>query len=269
MSTSYCRIDGIIARNSNQAILFRRGPKINCQMLLWNFETDVVTPGQWLVKKLNTLLCEITDDAEFAIVSASLTQSSIAHAQKINSFNKPSDSKPMWISVSRPPYFSALYTWETYFNWREPLKKASSKYSTQSKDIVREDIILLANRVNQGKFSERFTSRGWIEQPPNDTLNIAFKFRKQFPSGRIEIEFSGSSFRATIADTSGTIHHEIGPLPCNFNFIDIDNSGRLVYADKGCLYAWKDFPEGKLTLIADLNPNTFENIPPPDWALKP
>jgi hypothetical protein len=51
-------------------------------------------------------------------------------------------------------------------------------------------------------------------------------------------------------------------------FLDVDARGRIIFGEKGCLYAWATFPNGDPQLIADLNPNVFSPVPPPAWALE-
>jgi len=94
-------------------------------------------------------------------------------------------------------------------------------------------------------------------------------FQKSFSGGEITYHYSWDEEWCTVHDNQRVVRLELHTLHHHPLWIDVDNSGRLVFANKGCLYAWKNFPEGKPTLIADLNPNKFENIPPPDWALEP
>lgn len=54
----------------------------------------------------------------------------------------------------------------------------------------------------------------------------------------------------------------------SWSWIDLDAKGRVIYGDRGSLWAWEDFPEGKPHLIADLNENKFEPVEPPGWALE-
>ncbi len=64
----------------------------------------------------------------------------------------------------------------------------------------------------------------------------------------------------------GDVVKEWRPLPFQPQFLDVDHSGRVVYGEDGCLWAWADFPWGAPTLVADLRGNKPTNVPPPDWA---
>lgn len=49
-------------------------------------------------------------------------------------------------------------------------------------------------------------------------------------------------------------------------FLDVDSRGRVIFGDKGCLWAWERCPEGEPQLIADLNGNVFQDVATPEWA---
>ncbi|ARU42028.1 hypothetical protein CCB80_13110 [Armatimonadetes bacterium Uphvl-Ar1] len=264
MVTSHCRIDALTAVKANKAIVIRKGPRDHTQMLIWDFDTDVITPGQWMKADISPQCCDVTDDGQFVIISASdfspLGDSRSKHNKSIG--------MPMWISVSRPPYFSALATWETYFHGTFTISSTNASMMHQIEWIIPDEVVDLADNARLLNFDRRFLRRGW-GRVDRHSDSWDYTYLKICQIGQIWFERSNLTVNAHVKDHLGQIKLEIGPRPGGFNFIDIDNSGRLVYEDKGCLYAWRDFPNGKPQLIADLNPNKFENIPPPDWALGP
>ncbi len=67
-------------------------------------------------------------------------------------------------------------------------------------------------------------------------------------------------------DTGGKPHLRFEVPQFGSQFLDVDQRGRVVYGDKGCLWAWDGFPNGQPTLVADLNGEKFEPVPPPEWA---
>lgn len=72
----------------------------------------------------------------------------------------------------------------------------------------------------------------------------------------------------SLVDGDGIVRRQWAPLSRVPYWIDYDNNGRIVYADKGFLWAWSGFPEGKPKMIADLNKNEFETIQALEWALE-
>lgn len=52
------------------------------------------------------------------------------------------------------------------------------------------------------------------------------------------------------------------------SWLELDGKGRLIYGEHGCLWRWEDFPNEAPEMVADLNDLTFEEVPPPAWALK-
>jgi hypothetical protein len=110
-----CRIDGIIATEANHAVIFRRGPSRLCQLLLWDLNSDVVLPGQWLQGRVYTKRCDVSPDGRRLIIAAA------NYARSHRGRNKLplpdiglSDG---WTAVSRPPHFTALAIWFTGCAW--------------------------------------------------------------------------------------------------------------------------------------------------------
>lgn len=70
-----------------------------------------------------------------------------------------------------------------------------------------------------------------------------------------------------VVDCEGVVRRQFLSGWYSTQFLDIDHRGRVVFGDQGCLWAWEGFPDGKPTLIADLNANRFEAIEAPAWAV--
>lgn len=276
MSESYCRIDGVIAREANKAVIFRRGPSAYTQMLLWDMNSDEIIPGQWIKANLRTMLCLVTPDAEYVYTHA-LSYSNV-HGRRQQNLHH-------WNAVSRPPYFSAIGLWRTSFYDREielPTQQNNlepTQLSQQAIDLaqhahrphtysqlIREGWQLLSSSEEVKKFND------WRDRSnPPETLI----YRKELEDGAVLYQIDQNRKKYTITNTV-TIYDRssqeiltIQSKPNHPLWIDVDKAGRIVYADKGCLWAWANFPEGEPQLIADLNPNTFEEVAPPEWATKP
>src|ERR1019366_2592403 len=97
-----CRIDGILAADANTAVIFRRGPTAVCEMLVWDLNTDIVTPGQWLRARVYTRRSDVSPDGKHVIISAS----------SYANWRRKDAADPFlacgWTAISHPPYFSGL-----------------------------------------------------------------------------------------------------------------------------------------------------------------
>ncbi|MBX3113807.1 MAG: hypothetical protein KF836_04505 [Fimbriimonadaceae bacterium] len=281
MSESYCRIDGVIARGANKAVIFRRGPSKYTQMLLWDLNTDIVTPGQWLKAKVHTRHALVSDDAKFvAYMAADYRYKS----EKKNGFwpEHVRGDLYRWIAVSRPPYFTALGLWEAFLT-------INAKNNIKINSGLSASEVNLAHCVFKMDRNSILEKRGWTQVEEYSTKSSqkkgafsklffsfmepkqipAFRYEKNLTSGKIVLREEYQKSCAEVFDASGTSILRITATGGHPLWIDIDNAGRLVFDDKGCLYAWANFPEDEPQLIADLNPNTFEEVSPPEWATKP
>lgn len=270
-NNNFCRISGFIARKANKAIILRRGPSRLFQMLLWDLKDDQITSGQWLKAKVEADTVVVSDDAQFVAYEA--------YDYKEVS-NRDKSSIKRWIAVSRPPYFTAIGMWEsTGYIFEPPAKSETNLKHTK----LTPEVLNLANRITHDRFEAALASQGWhltFDASETDWKN---RYRSRVQTISLQKNFGNATARyqifmnkshqmiriVTLVDSSAHTFLTLEPGPDKPLWIDVDNSGRLVYADQGCLYAWRDFPNGEPQLIADLNPNKFENIPPPDWALKP
>lgn len=110
-----CRIDGIVAREANQAVIFRRGPSRFVQQLIWDFNDDSVTSGQWLKGAVYTRRCDVSPDGRYLVLFAS--NYSNAYRPDRNQHVKDPWLSVAWTAISRPPYFTALALWFTGSAW--------------------------------------------------------------------------------------------------------------------------------------------------------
>lgn len=80
------------------AVLLRRGPSKLVQCLLWNLETDEVTPGQWFKGRIYEHRCDLSPDGKLFVYFAA--------NHKGQRWDEGS-----WTAISRPPYLTALALW--------------------------------------------------------------------------------------------------------------------------------------------------------------
>jgi hypothetical protein len=89
---------------------------------------------------------------------------------------------------------------------------------------------------------------------------------KPFATGLLRREVGHAFERWTLLDLAGNQVRTWEPKSNHPQFLDIDTRGRVVFGDLGCLWTWEDFPNGRATLIADLNPNKYQPLAAPPWA---
>lgn len=252
-------------------MIFRRGPSQHAQMLLWDLDTDTVTSGQWIKAKILTPYAQVSDDARYVAFLAS----DYRYRKKSHRLSWPRHVRnhTRWVAVSRPPYFTAIGLWSAVdiFRCRINLRR-KIKLPPEAKSIAKM-------ALHSGR-STILKSRNWVgDEVPVDNRNWLHKrlsprpsrdltYTKQFRNGYLKLYESFDESTLEVHDLQGECHIKLCGEQGHPIWADIDRNGRLVYADKGCLWAWANFPAGEPQLIADLNKNTFEEVPPPQWALE-
>lgn len=89
------RLYVLLARDSSQGVVFRRGPSSQVLLVKWNLDEDTFEPGQWLRGRVYEKRCDLSPDGEFLVYFAADFRRSIGS----------------WSAVSRPPFFTALALW--------------------------------------------------------------------------------------------------------------------------------------------------------------
>jgi len=317
MSESHCRIDGMIAREANVAVIFRRGPSDFTQMLVWDLKTDEVTPGQWLKGRVYTRRCDVSPDGRYAVIAAS--NYSASHKAKRSKDEEDSWMHSGWTAICRPPYYTALACWLTGGAWNGGgIWHGKRSVGLNNFDHMWEEQCPVASHITATHLdygmSEDFPlygdileKRGWklsqdsdhhsmgphalsflpglsallnnqIFDDPAEVRKVistsapwfgpeAYTVYEQgFPQGTLRWEFAPFVEFWSALDTHGKLIREWASPHGQTHWVDVDARGRLVFGDKGCLWAWGNFPKGEPRLIADLNNNKFKAIPPPEWA---
>lgn len=306
MAKHFPRIDGLTAIEANKVILFRRGPSNYTQLLVWDFNTDERIAGDTIKAKLFSRRSDVTPDGNYLVTFFLGNPRNLPDFPQ-NIY--PTKFEDSFTVLSIPPAFTPEALWlseDTYGgggNWRD--NKTLIHYPIDERTVMPapDNIAVLLGEIRYPDFSIfklKLIARGWlpvpeplkVPRPPFEMMKVptyeealaigersyyfnsaaapTYKsFQKTFPGGEITYHYSWEEKWCTVHSGQRNIELELHTFNHHPLWIDIDNSGRLVYADKGCLYAWRDFPNGKPQLIADLNPNIFENIPPSDWALGP
>ena len=91
----------IQARQSDRAVIFRRGPSKQVLLIAWDTATDQFEEGQWFKGRIYERRGDLSPDGELLIYFAA-------------NWKKPHSS---WTAVSRPPFLTALAFWPKGDGW--------------------------------------------------------------------------------------------------------------------------------------------------------
>lgn len=91
----------IQARRAPTAVVFRRGPSKQVQLIKWNTSTDTFEEGQWFKGRIYERRCDLSPDGDLLVYFAA-------------KYKKPYFS---WTAISKPPYLTALALWPKGDGW--------------------------------------------------------------------------------------------------------------------------------------------------------
>src|SRR5262245_25413411 len=95
------RLYFIVAREAARAVVFRRGPTRQGELLTWNLGTDRLAAGQGLEGRLYERRAALSPSGDLLIYFAA----------------KYGTGMQTWTAVSRPPYLTALALWPKGDGW--------------------------------------------------------------------------------------------------------------------------------------------------------
>jgi len=286
------RLFAIVASQARLAVVFRRGPSKQVQLLHWDLASDKVTPGQWLSGRIYTERCGLSPDGKLLVYFAGKFNTKLA----------------TFTAISRPPYFTALTLWPDGSTWGgggffEGNRRLILNYGRVLDELDGKTKIppgfevshVAEYRARHGQAETPEAEQGWVLEArgvegkpgPDTTMQYVFaepwihsKPNPAHPRWSLERSWLGSSepngpfcihsFRLIHRSTSGMLiaTEELGRL----DWADWDHEGSLLYSEQGCLYrrsmaTSRGRSDGKsVALVADLRANVFENVLPPDSA---
>lgn len=98
------RLYAILARQTPYAIIFRRGPSKQVQLIGWNLQNDTFEPGQWFKGRIYERRCDLSPDGRLLVYFAARQSAQ-------------SPGETTWTALSRPPYLTALSLWFKGDTW--------------------------------------------------------------------------------------------------------------------------------------------------------
>ncbi len=277
------RLYAIVARAADVAVVFRRGPSKQVQLLKWNLRTDEIEPGQWFKGRIEERWSDLSPDGKQLVYFA----------------NKYKGDPAAWTAVSHPPYFTALALWP-----ESQLSYGGGEFLTNRDLLLHEhpcevhpDFVAMmkhpkAVRIVGDKGAAALGHKagnygGWqtvqLEHNPSEEIKGWWRllrwilksskishpkaWRKPQPGGDhvlITPDWMSWAHPGRILTADGTILHHFD----HADWFDWDHRGQLLYAAKGCLWRVADVADSKSEpkLVADLNANKFTEVVAPDWA---
>lgn len=292
-SEAAVRLYFMVARAARTAVVFRRGPTKQVQMLHWDLARDVVTPGQWLSGRLYNERCDLSPSGRLLVYFA----------------GKFTGDIPTFTAICRPPYFTALALWKEHGTWggggcfehdRRLVLNSGDRDSERAggrsipADFVIEpwsmrptlptgDDLWPQNRgwtrIADGIVTKERTPRMFVSftepqvhekpNPLHPRLALERSLLGRFETNGPTQVYSYRLLERTRRDPSGPPAHS-EPLG-RLDWADWDLDGSLLFGHAGCL--WRRQMSGSLagprapaTVVADLRAHGFTNLPPPDSA---
>ncbi len=99
--THATRVEVILARKADTAVVFRRGPAKSVLLLRWNTATDSFEQGQWLSGRIYERRCDLSPSGEYLVYFAA----------------KWKGPYQTYTALSRPPWLTALALWRGVGAW--------------------------------------------------------------------------------------------------------------------------------------------------------
>jgi hypothetical protein len=259
-----CRLFVILAREANRAVIFRSGPRLWTQLILWDTQKDTFTEGQWFKGTIYTGRCDISPDGSKMIYFG---------AKHYKRYGPYAAGQNNWTAISRPPYWTALAMWDTsgtyggggYF---EDNNRVHANVGTSSQTNVFPDGFKVnppSAKYEMGVggniyYNALLPNRGWIERQADGY------WQKDNPAHSYRLFMtlaSNDKWSFTLKRLQDNVTFEIN----SHEWADWDQRGRLIYTDSGRLFVgniWSDRIES--VQLADFIENRLKMIQSPAWA---
>lgn len=284
------RLYAILARATNKAVVFRRGPSKRVQLLLWHTDVDEFEEGQWFKGRIYERRCDLSPSGKLLVYFAA-------------DYKKRFFS---WTAVSKPPFLTALALWPKgdcwgggglfagekvlHLNHREGEMQLAEGFNVPKNFRVKP----LGQHSGGGEDNPiedaRLTRDGWkmiqtgeaIQHGQRHSIWIKFKpplvYSKPHARGRYELQtyIHGINERDgpwyivehVVRDTKNGSTLSLGRA----DWADWCHSGDLLFANYGRLFRLGFSKTGVLNeltsakLLIDLNDRTFREMEAPAEA---
>jgi hypothetical protein len=280
------RLYVILARKSPMAVVFRRGPSKQTQLISWDTNRHEFRAGQWFKGRIYERRCDLSPSGEKLIYFAA-------------------SQKPpylSWTAVSRPPFYTALALWPKGDCWgggglfkteriiqlnHGKMQAKLADEFTLPKTITVEPVAAWAGGgEDEPLHDSRLVRDGWARSPKasskedHQRATAAVYFPKSEiwnkPHGRwtIRMNFLGLMQRNgpwyvidhDITDDNGNVVHSLG----RSDWADWSHSGEILFAKQGSLFRITASKTGlgKAEKLIDLTSHRFREVEPTPTALR-
>lgn len=277
LRTHPCRLSVFLARDSDAAIILRRGPADWSQLILWDRSNDNFAPGQWLRGRVYERRCDVSPSGRYFIYFAA------KHGLRDRDVDEIGEA---WTAISRPPYFTALALWTNIGSWygggafesdKHVLLDAACSLEPHPK-FRTEKLKVEAMKASTSPWEQRLLRDGWrlVERGfhPRTHMRVGERetWEKSNPVSSVKLcreledvdftRYGGPYFENFWVEAGDTL------IPIeNATWAEWDNQDRLVFVRQGRVFsaniigAQLDEKE-----LADLNPMRPQDVAAPDWA---
>lgn len=278
-----CRLNFILARNAPVGVIFRRGPTAWVRIIRWDTCTDVFDRGQWFHGRIYDERCDLSPDGTKLVYFAT----------KQWRWRDP-EVGATWTAISRPPYLTALALWRNMGTWgggglfdsdrqvwlNSPEKLVGSIPNRVPKSVRViaggwvTDTVVLFRRLQRDGWAPRSKSKlSLIERlmPQLLAWTGPHTLEKLYPGYPIRLVMTAQTNRMPgTYEFALTTRDSKTEEPFDAAWADWDQNGRLVYVQRGKLFARIVDPAGKHEPVelADFNEEKPEAILPPEWATR-
>jgi hypothetical protein len=281
----------IQARKAPYAVVLRRGPSKQVQLIGWRTDSDIFEPGQWFKGRIYERRCDLSPDGRYLVYFAA-------------KFTGPLYS---WTAVSKPPYFTALALWQKGDCWEGGglFENARSLWLNDSGAELMDGFHVPKSMT---VWSESWGSEEWPVYPLRLLRDgwTLFQPGTRVELSRIEKDRVGLSYPIDppqIWERSNPRGNRLGTLRMNMHgfseeggdwnvltfeikvekgesvslgrvdWADWDSNGDLLYAQSGKLFRLSAGARGIFVPehakeLADFNGNRFQAVPPPEEATR-
>lgn len=269
-SPTPCRLFVFLARDAPLAVVLRRGPSDWVRLSLWHTDSDTFEHGQWMKNRVYERRCDLSPDGSLFAYFA------------FGSSHDTEPGKDSWVSVSRPPWFTALALWfvgSTYYTgayfrdnrslWLGFDGATTDRGTLPANFTLSSDRPPYLDRTNNWTDRTVWLSRlmraGW--RPVRGAMRETWEH--PHPNGDRTLLMTwpvrwgehGEPHGIEYALQNG--QDDLVPLGVA-TWADWDQQGRLVLSADGRLFHWN--PAAGRTEIADFNPQFPEPETAPSWA---
>lgn len=268
------RLHVLLARQSEHAVIIRRGPSKHAAVIGWDRKTDTFTLGQWLRGRIYERRCDLSPDGEHLIYFAMNGQ-------------WKSKVRGSWTAISRAPYLKAVTLFAKGDCWNGGgLFRDNGHYWLndgpythallwEDRDLVRIDDASPGSLSEcPGVYYERLVRDGWTagDWRRNDSGGALVAFDKPISDRWLLRKYAHATSQRRVGrgcyfDTHELIDRRSGEaiVKEDWEWADVDR-GRLVWAADGRLGAIRIDAKGRLgseNVLRDFNAMKFERLTAP------